>query len=59
MEQLMPELLYCLGTWNIALLHLKNETKAFMFGDERPINRNQISLIKFHAYKITDKMKYI
>jgi len=38
---------------SIGLVNMKNETLDLCVLTKRPVNRNQISLIKFHAYKIT------
>jgi hypothetical protein len=54
MLQLVPVLLGCLDACSIGgLVNMKNETMDLCVLTKRPFNRNQISLIKFHAYKIT------
>jgi hypothetical protein len=53
MEQLLPALLGCPDTSIIGLVNMKTETMDLCVLTKRPVNRNQISLIKFHAYKIT------
>jgi hypothetical protein len=46
-------LLGCLDACNVGLVNMKSGTMDLCVLTKRLVNRNQISLIKFHAYKIT------